>query len=64
MVLLMSYLFCFSSMCVLVNTAVNSDLYGRYAGAMPVDFITLLYLCLRDLNGEQSCMGSSVSLYI
>ena len=42
-------------------TAINGDLYGENVGALPGDFIILLYLCHGDLNGEQPFMGSSVS---
>ena len=42
-------------------TAVNGDLYGENGGALPGDFIILLCLCHRDLNGEQPLMCSSVS---
>ena len=44
-----------------METRPQGDLYGENVGALPGDFIILLYLCPGDLNGEQPFMGSSVS---
>ena len=39
----------------------QDDLYGENVGALPGDFIILLFLCHDDLKGEQPFMGSSAS---